>query len=188
MLDFERLIRYIYERSFHRKRGDLQLTDPEFEHHVDINLIKVYTTAMCYLKNKQDAEDVTQNVFLKLYTHSDNFIDDDHIRAWLLRCTINECKDLLRSHWYKFSEPLEAADDKVYNEQSNENDRLLRIMQKLNKNNRIVLYLYYYEEYSCSEISKIIGISEDAVSARLIRGRKQLKKLIENKRGLNYNE
>ena len=187
MSDFERLIRYIYERSFHRKRGEVDLTDCEFEHYVDLNLTKVYTTALCYLKNRQDAEDVTQNVFLKLYTYSGDFIDDEHIRAWLLRCAINECKDILRSHWYRFSQPLEAADDIEYTGQKEENGRLLRIMQKLNKNNRLVLYLYYYEEYSCSEISKIIGISEDAVSARLIRGRKQLKKLIE-KRGLNNDE
>lgn len=167
------------------------MTDPEFEHHVDTNLTRVYTTAMCYLKNKQDAEDVTQNVFLKLYTHSDNFIDDDHIRAWLLRCTINECKDLLRSHWYKFSEPLEAADDKLYNEQSNENDRLIRIMQKLNKNNRIVLYLYYYEEYSCSEISEIIGNYRNKRRCCIGKAhtrQKTVKKLIDNKGGLNYNE
>jgi len=138
------------------------------------------------MKNRQDAEDVTQNVFLKLYTYSGDFIDDEHIRAWLLRCTINECKDILHSHWYKFSQPLEFADDIVY-KGSKESGRLLRIMQKLNKNNRLALYLYYYEGYSCSEISKIIGISEDAVSARLRRGRKQLKKLIE-KKGLNNDE
>lgn len=164
------------------------MTDSEFQHYVDLNLTKVYTTAMCWLKNRSDAEDVTQNVFLKLYTCTDGFNGDGHITAWLLRCTINECKNLLRSHWYRFSAPLEAAGDAQYAGQDDDAGSLLHILRKLSKNNRIVLYLYYYEGYSCAEISEIVGISEDAVSARLRRGRKQLKKLIENEKGLNYDE
>ncbi len=164
------------------------MTDSEFEHYVELDLTKVYTTAMCYLKNRYDAEDVTQNVFLKLYTHTGSFNGEEHITAWLLRCTINECKNLLHSRWYRFSAPLEAVGEIYHDGQSDEKNGLLHVLRKLGKNNRIVLYLYYYEEYSCSEISEIVGISEDAVSARLRRGRKQLKKLIENEKGLNYDE
>lgn len=161
------------------------MTDCEFERCFDLNFKRVYTTALCYLKKAQDAEDVTQNVFLKLYTYSGNFIDDEHIKAWLLRCTINECKDILRSYRYRFLLSLDSVGDIEYTEQNHEDDRLLHIMQALNNNNRLVLYLYYYEGYSCAEISKITGISEDAVSARLRRGRKQLKKLIE-KKGVDF--
>lgn len=154
------------------------MTDCEFEHYFDLNFKRVYTAAMCYLKKRQDAEDVTQDVFLKLYTYSGDFIDDEHAKSWLLRCAINECKDILRSYRFKFLLPLDSVGDIEYKEQSRD-DQLLHIMHALNNNNRLVLYLYYYEDYSCAEISRIVGISEDAVSARLRRGRKQLKKLIE---------
>lgn len=156
------------------------MTDREFEQCVRVYLKSVYTTALYYLKNSSDAEDVAQNVFLKLYTYTGSFNDEVHIKAWLLRCAINESKNLLHSHWYRFSQPLEAAGDRSYTEDGSGNDRMLHALQKLDRNNRIVMYMYYYEGYSCAEIAEIIGISENAVSSRLRRGRQQLKRLIEN--------
>ena len=151
----------------------------EYERCVKLYLKSVYTTALYYLKNKSDADDVTQNVFLKLYTHGKAFNDETHLKAWLLRCAINESKNLLRSHWYRYSKPLEEAEE-IAAPDSPEDGYLLEILDKLNRNNRIALYMYYYEGYSTPEIAKILGISENAVSMRLRRGRKQLKSLIEN--------
>ena len=156
------------------------MTESEFERCVRLNLNSVYTTALYYLKNSSDAQDVVQNVFLKLYTYTGSFNDDGHIKAWLLRCAVNESKNLLHSHWYRFSLPLEAAEDKVSGDSAEEDDRVLYILKKLGRKNRIVLYMYYYEGYSCGEIGKIIGISEKAAAARLRRGRQQLKKLMES--------
>lgn len=156
------------------------MTESEFERCVRLYLNSVYTTALYYLKNSSDAEDVAQNVFLKLYTYTGSFNDDGHIKAWLLRCAVNESKNLLHSHWYRFSRPLDEAEDKAVDSYSGEDGELLRILRKLGRNNRIVLYMYYYEGYSCAEIGRIIGIGEKAAAARLRRGRQQLKKLIGN--------
>ena len=164
------------------------MIESEFERCVALYLNSVYTMALYYLKNSSDAEDVAQDVFLKLYTYPGRFNDDGHIKAWLLRCAINESKNLLHSHWYRFSQSLEAAGDKTGSCLTEEDDTVLRIMKKLGRNNRIVLYMYYYEGYSCAEIGEIIGIGEKAAAARLRRGRQQLKKLIETGKERNIYE
>ena len=164
------------------------MTGNEFEQYVRLYLNSVYTTALYYLKNSNDAEDVAQNVFLRLYTYTGSFNDDGHLKAWLLRCAINESKNLLHSHWYRFSQPLDAAADVPASENIAEDDEMLHILNKLSRNNRVVLYMYYYEGYSCAEIGEIVGISEKAASARLRRGRQQLKKLIEDGKEQNVYE
>ena len=94
----------------------------------------------------------------------------------------------LRSHRYRFSVPLEAAKDIVAADNTDHDDEMLGIMKKLNRNNRIALYMYYYEGYTIGEIGQILGISSDTVSSRLHRGRQQLKKLLSEERNGLYNE
>lgn len=134
--------------------------------------------ALFYLKSPNDADDVVQDVFLKLYTYTGTFDSEEHIRAWLIRCTVNRCKDILHSNWYRFSEPLDAAGAKVHTDAHAEEGRVYGMLKKLGKNNRVALYLYYYEGYSTEEIARMLGISVIAVTSRLKRGRKQLKKLL----------
>lgn len=159
------------------------MTGDELEMYINRYRKTVWSAAMCYVKNPSDADDIVQEVFLKMYTHEGSFTDDEHIRAWLIRCAVNMSKNLLRSHWYKFSEPLEIAENKEYSGNAdNDTVDLPALFLKLSPKNRIVVYLHYYEGYSISEISGMLKITETAVGVRLMRGRKQLKKLIDDER------
>ena len=109
--------------------------------------------ALFYLKSPNDADDVVQDVFLKLYIYTGSFESEERIKAWLMRCTVNRCKDILHSAWYSFSAPLDAANDKVHIDRTEEKGNAYTTLKKLRKNNRAVLYLFYYEGYSTEEIN-----------------------------------
>lgn len=136
--------------------------------------------ALFYLKNPYDADDVVQDVFLRLYTYTGEFDSEEHIKAWLIRCAVNRCKDILLSPWHRLSMPLEAASEKVHIDRAEGETEIFRLLKKLKRNNRVTMYLYYYEGYSTEEIAKMLGISVVAVTSRLKRGRQQLKKLMNN--------
>ena len=157
------------------------MTEGELERLMKLYYGSVYRAALCCVKNPSDADDIAQEVFLKLYTCGKGFESDEHIKAWLLRCAVNKAKDILRSHWYRASLPLEAAENIGYGEE-NETYSLLPLVMKLSRKNRTVLYMYYYEDYSAEETAAILGIPLSTVLSRLMRGRKQLGKLIESER------
>lgn len=135
------------------------------------------------MKNKADADDVTQEVFLKLYTYEKNFESDEHIKAWLIRVTANSSKNLLKANTRRLFVPIESVKE-IPAEADSENE-LLSLIMKMKTDNRFVLYMHYYEGYSVKDISKILGIKESAVTSRLYRGRKQLERLL-RKEGYNY--
>lgn len=162
------------------------MTEIELERYVRLFKESVWATALCCVKNVSDADDVTQDVFLALYTYTGSFAGDEHVKAWLLRCAINRSRDILRSHWYKFSEPLSAVED-VAAPDSNDGNSLLPEIMKLGKKLRVTLYMHYYEGYSIKEIAGILGIKESAVKLRLVRGRKQLGEILSEERNGNEN-
>lgn len=155
------------------------MTANELERYVRLYKQSVCATAMCIVKNISDADDVTQDVFLRLYTYEGSFAGDEHVRAWLLRCTVNRSRDILRSHWYKFSRPLSSAENVPHTDKT---DDMLPLIMKLSRKSRFTMYLHYYEGYTVSEIAEMSGLSESAVKSRLARGREQLKKLLSNER------
>lgn len=152
------------------------MTEQEFSRLTDLYRATVFRTAYCYMKSYADAEDISQEVFLKLYTSSESFDTDENVKAWLIRVTSNRCKNLLKSYWYRFSEPITDAHDKaVYDE---EESGILPLIMTLKPKIRTVLYMYYYEEYSVKEIAGLLGETKTAVTTRLMRGRRQLKELL----------
>ncbi len=159
------------------------MTDSELDRYMRLHYTSVYSVALCYCKIPADADDIAQDVFLSLYTHTGEFRDDEHVKAWLLRCAVNRSINLLRSYRRRFSVPLEAAESRTYTDSGGDSPvELLKQIMRLKRKNGIVLYLHYYEEYTVSEISAMLGISEAAVRSRLLRGREQLKKLLESER------
>jgi len=151
-------------------------------------LDSVYRVAINYSKNAQDAGDAVQNAFLKLLKTDMVFSDDEHIRRWLIKVTINECKSI----WRKLSKhsvssldeltdngyELPAASQSEYNtiDRARELwDAVIHLPAKYS----IVVHLYYYEGYSVDEISKMAGISKSNVQIRLMRGRTMLKESLE---------
>lgn len=152
------------------------MNEQEFTRLVELYSRLVFQVAFCHVKNHADADDIMQDVFLALYTYEKGFRDAEHIKAWLIRVTVNRCKNLLRSKSYRLSVPLEAAEN-VAAEQSRTDDLLPEIMQ-LKQKYRLVLYMYYYEGYSVKEIADILNEKTTAITTRLSRGRKQLKELL----------
>ncbi len=125
------------------------------------------------LKNQSDAEDVAQEVFLKLM-REEEFEDEGHRKAWLIRVTINLCKDVNKSAWNRKTEGLIETWETVDREQL----RVLDELWELPKDYRNVVYLYYYEELTIPEIAKIIKRKENTVSSWLTRARKKLKTIL----------
>ena len=112
----------------------------------------VYRLCYIYLHNTADVEDVFQEVFLKLLQNKKPFESTEHEKSWLIRVTINKCKDMLKSFWKKrvdFVEDIEPLND---NKDENE---LLQIILSLSSKYKDVIYLYYYEEYTVPQIAKI---------------------------------
>ena len=132
----------------------------------------VYRLAVNYTRSPQEAEDVCQTVFLKLMDQGE--ITPGKEKAWLMQVTANECRDLLRSAWWKRTVPLEDA---VHMSQPR-TDETITLLQTLDPKYRVVLYLHYYEQYTTQEISKLLKIPVGTVSTRLKRGRDQLKLLL----------
>lgn len=146
----------------------------EYENIVEAYLDTVYRAALSFCGSVQDAEDVTQNTFLKLLQKAPEFQDQGHIRRWLLRVAVNEANSLWRSAWKRKVVPLEeTADVPVFPNQ--EQSALFEAVQTLPKRYRETVHLYYYEGYSVKEIAKLLSVSETAVQTRLLRARRKLK-------------
>ncbi len=151
------------------------MLESEFMRLIQLYRQTVFRAAYCCLKSYAEAEDITQEVFLALYTYPGGFNDDSHIKAWLLRVTINKCRNLIKSAFRRFSVPLDEAADKAASTEENE---LLKVVMTLKPKLRTPLYMYYYEEYSVKEIAELLGEKETTITTRLSRGRQKLKVLL----------
>ncbi len=136
----------------------------------------VYRVALNYMKSPDAADDITQEVFLRLLRTETLFVSEEHIRNWLIRVTINECKRDLASRWRRV-EPLEAYAEKL-SFSSEENSETYRIVMRLPRKYRMVIYLHYYEGYSTAEIAQMLGAKQSTVCTQLERGRKLLKTML----------
>lgn len=136
----------------------------------------IYRVAYSWTKNSDDANDVTQEVLIKLYKTNDEFESDSHIKNWLIRVTINQCKMLFRSPWNKMTDLSDYAESIGFEDESHL-DLFLAVM-KLDKKYRVPLMLFYYEGYSTKEISSFLGIPEKTISTRLFRAKAKLKEYL----------
>lgn len=137
----------------------------------------VFRTAYNFLLNKEDAEDVVQEVFIKYFTYDKKFNDDNHEKAWILRVTANVCKNILRSKSRKnlnLDEAIKTNDDDF------ENSRILHLdientMADLTNNQRMAIHLYYYEQIPIKDIAKIMKTNENTVKSHLLRAKSKMK-------------
>jgi RNA polymerase sigma-70 factor (ECF subfamily) len=134
----------------------------------------VYRVAFNYLKSRADADDVTQNTMLKLYMSDKEFENRSHVKNWLIRVAINECKKMLMSPWRLKTEHLDEYAETLGFQSSEESDLFHAVMQ-LPKKYRIVVYLYYYEDYSVKEIASVVGRKASTLQTQLMRARAILK-------------
>lgn len=153
------------------------LTNEQFTCYAEKYIDTVFRVAYNYLKSPVDADDVTQNVFLKLLREKKSFDGDDHVKNWLIRVTINECKNLVRSRWWRMESFEEYAATLAFENQAHSD--LFHAVMALPKKYRIPIYLHYYEAYSTQEIAQILKISKYTVCTQLRRGREMLRKLLQ---------
>lgn len=132
----------------------------------------VLRIALTYLKNTADAQDVCQDVYIKIFKQSKIFNDSEHEKSWIIRVTINTCKDAMRSRWRKRFSPLNEAFLLIKDE---ENKDVVSLVFELPKKYRIAIYLYYFENYSTSEIANLLDKKENTVRTQLKRARELLK-------------
>ena len=132
-----------------------------------------------YLRSTQDGEDICQTVLLKLLTAERAFDSPAHEKAWVIRATVNACKDELRA-FRRRAVPLEEGLETAAPELPR--SEVLEAVMALPEHYREAIYLFYYEGYSIDEIAALTGRSRAAVSAHLSRGRKKLKTMLEGER------
>ena len=130
---------------------------------------------MVHLKNYSDTEDIFQTVFLKYVLHPEPFESEEHEKAWIIRVTVNACKDLLKNVFRSRTVPLETLVE-MPQAQELRHTELLEAVLSLPAKYKDVVYLYYYEGYSAEEISRILKKKVNTVYTLLTRARKILTK------------
>lgn len=138
----------------------------------------LYAVAFNICKNAEDAKDVVQDTFIQYHLFRKEFDNEQHIRAWLIRVAINKAKNINRSFWHKNKRPLEDYMETLTFE-TPESEELFETVMALPEKFRIVIHLFYYEDYSIREIADILKISESNVKVRLSRGRSLLKEKLQ---------
>lgn len=134
----------------------------------------LYRAALSILGDPQEAEDVVQESFLRLWEKAPEFESPAHERAWLLKVTVNGCKSRLRSPWHRRTAPLLD----IYPAAAPEEQAVLEVIQSLPPKDRAVLHLYYYEGYQTAEIADMTGWRAGTVRSRLARARDKLRELL----------
>lgn len=135
---------------------------------------RLFAAAFQVCGNAADAEDAAQEALLRYHISEKQFESEQHIRAWLLRVAINCAKNVSRSFFRRNTVPLEDYMDSLEFD-SGESREIFREVMNLPETYRLVIHLYYYEDYSVAEIGRILGLTESNVKVRLSRGRKLLK-------------
>lgn len=141
----------------------------------------VYRLAYARTMNKCDAEDVTQEVFMKYIKHQHEFMDEEYRKAWLIRVTINASKSLLTSAWNRkrvSMEEVEGALEGSPGVDADFDNSLLLEIKKLPEKYRVIIHLFYFEELSVKEISSLLNMKESTVKSHLFRARERLKKTL----------
>lgn len=134
----------------------------------------VYRLAFARTGSREDAEEITQEVFLRFLHKAPEFTSEEHRKAWLLRVTVNCCNSMLRSFWRR--QVGELTEDVPFEEKVDL--MLYRELQKLPEKYRQVIHLFYYEEMSVAEIAGLLHGKESTIRTQLTRARAMLKEVL----------
>lgn len=129
---------------------------------------------MIHLKNEADTQDIFQTVFLKYLLHDQPFESEEHEKAWLIRVTLNTCKDLLKSFFRSRTVPLEELTAQAA-DLSDERREVLGAVLELPQKEREVVYLHYYEGYTAPEMGRLLGKNVNTIYTHLARARERLR-------------
>lgn len=148
----------------------------------------VYVVALSQTRSTHDAQDVAQDVFCRLLTDDTSFTSDEHLKAWLLRTTINRCRELYRAPWRRRVESTDDVGRELASAETSTEDAALaelradpvwQALQALPEKLRAVALLHYVEEYDTEEIARIVGSPPATARTRLHRARKQMRQTLE---------
>lgn len=149
----------------------------------------VLRTAYMYVKDMHTAEDIFQEVFIKVYNNLHTFEGNSNIKTWIMRITINTCKDFFKSAYHRRIVPMEEfVGDAIVSE--TDFDRLEReetahavkeAVMELPERYREVIFCVYYQELSMDQTAEALGIPSGTVKSRLARGKDKLKELMEGR-------
>ncbi len=155
---------------------------------------EVLHLAYSYVRNRQTAEDLAQEIFIKCYEKLDSFNEESALETWMYRVAVNHCKDYLKS-WYNrkihvtdyissfFTSSQSGAENEYIQEA--ERNELVDAVFRLPVKYREVIFLYYFRELSQKEISEVCGLNLNTVKSRMLKGKKLLKNIVED-RGDDY--
>ncbi|MBE7003286.1 MAG: sigma-70 family RNA polymerase sigma factor [Ruminococcaceae bacterium] len=138
---------------------------------------RVFSAAFSVCRNRADADDTVQDTFLKYHTLNMDYESEEHIRAWLIRVAVNRAKDISSSFWHKNRVAWEDYMDELPFE-TPEDRGLFEAVMRLPDKYRVVIHLFYYEDYSVGEIAGILHSREGTVKSQLNRGRMLLKNML----------
>ena len=161
------------------------MNEEEFQQIFNKYKNNIYYLALSHTKNPKDAEDIVQNTFLKLYKNKKPFNDEEHLRKWLIKVTINNAKSLVTSLWFKLRNSFDETLEEKIGTSYNHND-LLDALYSLEKEERLIMHLFYFEDYKIKEIAKALNQKENTTKVKLHRARLKFKKIL--KEEWNYEE
>lgn len=149
----------------------------------DRQVDRVYRTAMVFMKNSQDVEDIVQSVFLTLIEKGIQFDTPEHEKAWFIVTTRNRCKDILKSYWRKSVDLVEEGMDETADSVSTDppgsdfRAEALDIIMNLPEDQREIILLHYYEGYTVNETADMLKLSESKVRSQIASVKRALSKL-----------
>ena len=149
------------------------MTDQQFVPLAQRYMDTIFRIAYSYLRSQADADDVTQDVLIQLYKTDTAFESDDHLKHWLIRVTVNRCKNIFRSPWRKVEDIADYENSLTFD--APEHRELFDAVMALDKRYRLPVLLYYYEGYSQKEIAGLLGVPEETIRTWLFRARGKLK-------------
>ncbi|WP_377887543.1 sigma-70 family RNA polymerase sigma factor [Alkalihalobacillus sp. R86527] len=148
---------------------------------------QVKRLAFTYVRNWAVADDITQEVFISCYNNIERFRGESSYKTWILKITVNRCKDYLKSKWYKSVLPLDWSSERVPSVenldtiliQKHEEEEISKVVLSLPLKYREMIILFYYQDLSVDEINGLTGIKKETVKTRLRRAKTKFRELYE---------
>ena len=155
--------------------SDVFVSDESIESVIQRYKGMVYGVALSYTKNREDADDIFQEVFLIYFKNHPVFNDEEHRKAWLIRTAMNCSKRVIDSTYRKRTVPMDELEEGSFQFQTREENAVYLALQKLPEKYRVVLHLFYFEDMSVEQISRVLHLKKTTVKVQLMRGREMMK-------------
>lgn len=139
---------------------------------------RIFSAAFSVCRNRADADDVVQDTLIRYYSLDKEFENEAHLKAWLIRVSVNRAKDINSSFWRRNTVEWEDTMDELAFE-APEDSRLFEAVMRLPEKYRTVIHLFYYEDYAVEEIAAILRRPRGTVKSQLNRGRTLLKNMLQ---------